>query len=226
MNTKILKFGYWSSVIALLSFIIYIVCFIAILFVNPLFTWTNFEEYIRTSQTSNQAFKHIAMFFMIVYGACFVAQICSINEIVDSSKRFYVKLSELFGLGFFVLIDINYFIQISSVRLQINMNQTRGLEQFIQADPYSGISAVNMLGWTIFFGLSCIFVSLAFGNTNLEKVIKYAFLANGIMMLLGAVGYVFNIIVLTFFCMYLGMGATIFAATIPLCRLFRNLQTQ
>ncbi len=46
---------------------------------------------------------------------------------------------------FFVLIGINYFIQISAVRLQIKAGQTNGLGQFIQANPVSVFSAINML---------------------------------------------------------------------------------
>ena len=101
---------------------------------------------------------------MIVYGACFAIQICSIEEIADLSKKYYVKLGELFALGFFVLIGINYFIQISTVRMNIDAGQTHGLEQFVQVNPISAIAAINMLGWTVFFGLSCFFVSFAFGK--------------------------------------------------------------
>ena len=78
------------------------------------------------------------------------------------------------------------------------------------------MAAINMLGWTIFFGLSCIFAGLALGNTKIEKVIKYAFLSNGVMMFLGAIGYLLDKSVVVFLCMNLGMGSAILIATIPL----------
>lgn len=224
MNNIALKVGYWAAVIAVVAFVVYTVCFVAILFVNPIFLWTNFENYIKAVQTTNQTFKHIAMIFMMVYGACFVIQLSCIEEFAELSKKYYAKIAELFGIGFFALIGINYFVQISTVRMQINAGQTKGLEQFIQANPISAMAAINMLGWTIFFGLSCIFAALAFGKTKVEKIIKYAFLVNGIMMLLGAVGYLFNIAIIVFLFVNIGMGVAILTATIYLCKLFKNLQ--
>lgn len=224
MNKTAINAGYWAAIISVIAFIAYTVCFLVILMMEPVFLWTNMENYINTVQTSNQAFKHIAMLFMIVYGACYVIQLCSLGEIVDSSRKYYTKLAELFGVGFFALISINYFIQISAVRLQINAGQTNGLEQFVQGNPTSVISAINMLGWTIFFGLSCVCASFALGNTKIEKIIKYAFLVNGNMMLISAIAYVFNITFVLLLFMNLGMGAAVLTATIPLCKLFKDLQ--
>ena len=225
MNSIALKAGYWASVIGIAAFIVYTFCFLGILVVNPIFIWINFDNYIMSVQTTNQVFKHIAMILMIVYGVCFVIQVCSIDEIVERSKKYYAKLAELFGIGFLTLICINYFVQITTVRMQIDMGQTNGLEQFIQANPISGMAAINMLGWTIFFGLSCIFAGLALGNTKIEQVIKYAFLSNGVMMFLGVIGYLLDKSVVVFLCMNLGMGSAILIATIPLCYLFKNIKS-
>ena len=222
MNRIALKAGYISSVIGIATFVLYTFCYIAILVVNPIFIWTNFENYIMSVQTTNQIFKHIAMFLMIVYGVCFLIQVCSISEIAVKAKKYFAKLAELFGIGFLTLISINYFVQLTTVRMQVYTGQTDGLEQFIQANPVSGMAAINMLGWTIFFGLSCLFAGLALGNTKIEKVIKYAFLSNGVMMFLGLIGYLFDISVVVFLCMNLGMGSAILIATIPLCYLFKR----
>ena len=81
-----------------------------------------------------------------------------------------------------------------------------------------------MLGWTIFFGLSCIFVAWAFGNTRIERIIKYAFLANGAMMLITAIGYLFDIAIIVFLFMNIGMGVAVLTATIYLSKLFKNIQ--
>ena len=225
MNRIALKAGYLASVIGIAAFVAYTFCFVGILVVNPIFIWTNFDNYIMSVQTTNQIFKHIAMILMIVYGVCFVIQVCSIDEIAVGTKKYYAKLAELFGIGFLTLICINYFVQISTVRMQIDIGQTNGLEQFIQANPISGMAAINMLGWTIFFGLSCVFAGLALGNTKIEQVIKYAFLSNGVMMFLGVIGYLWDKSVVVFLCMNLGMGAAILIATIPLCYLFKNIKS-
>ncbi|HHT48017.1 MAG TPA: hypothetical protein GXZ98_01815 [Firmicutes bacterium] len=106
--------------------------------------------------------------------------------------------------------------------MQIDSGQTSGLEQFIQANPISAMAAINMLGWTVFFGLACIFAGLALGDIKIEKVSKYAFLANGVMMFTGAIGYLFDQSVVVFLCMNLGMSSAILIATIPLCYLFKR----
>jgi hypothetical protein len=49
--------------------------------------------------------------------------------------------------------------------LQIEEGITEGLSQFVQSFPISGIAAINMLGWTVFFGLSSIFVGFAFSGS-------------------------------------------------------------
>lgn len=224
MNRIALKAGYWASVIGIITFVFYTVCLVGILLVNPLFTWTNFENYILSVQTTNQIFKHIAMVLMIIYGISFVIQVCSIEEIAVGMKKYYAKLAQLFGIGFLTLISINYFIQISAVRMQIHIGQINGLEQFIQANPISGIAAINMLGWTIFFGLSCIFAGLALGRTKIEQVIKYAFFLNGVMMFLGLIGYLLDKSVVVFLTINLGMGAAMLTATIPLCKLFKSIK--
>jgi len=82
--------------------------------------------------------------------------------------------------------------------MQIAIGQTNGLEQFIQANPISVMAAINMLGWTIFFGLSCIFAGLALGGTKLEQVSKYAFLSNGIMMFSCVTAYLLDKSVVVF----------------------------
>lgn len=187
--------------------------------------WTNFDNYIISVQTTNQIFKHIAMILMIVYGVCFVIQVCSIDEIAVGTKKYYAKLAELFGIGFLTLICINYFVQISTVRMQIDIGQTNGLEQLIQANPISGMAAINMLGWTVFFGLSFVFAGLALGNTKIEQVVKYTFFLNGVMMFLGVIGYLWDKSVVVFLFMNLGIGAVILIATIPLCNLFKNIKS-
>jgi energy-converting hydrogenase Eha subunit C len=69
-------------------------------------------------------------------------------------------------------------------------------------------------------------VAFALGNTRIEKITKYAFLANGWMMLISAIAYVLDITIILFFCMYLGMGAAVLTADIALSKLFKDLQSK
>ncbi len=127
---------------------------------------------------------------------------------------------------FAACIGIHYFVQISSVRLSIAKGQIAGLEQFIQSNPTSGIAGINLVGWTLFFALSCLFIAPIFVGSRLNKVIKYAFISNGIICILGGIGFVFDNIALIFLTLNLGMGAATLTATIALLIFFRRLQKQ
>lgn len=223
MNRLSAKLGYWSALVCLITFIVFTVCFVAIAIVNPLFTWTNLSDFVTYTQNNNQLFKYIAQFSMLIFGAAYVVMLAGIYDYTPEDKKILTRISIYFGILFAALVGINYFVQISAVRLDLLKGQLTGLEQFVQSNPTSGIAAINMLGWSLFLGLSSIFIAPVFAGGKLEKVIKYAFLVNGIICLLGGVGYVFDIVALVFFCMNFGMGGALMVAMIALCMLFRKL---
>jgi len=99
---------------------------------------------------------------------------------------------------------------------------TEGLEHFIQLNPDSVIVAINMLGWTVFFGLSSLFIVPIFSSGKLEKVIKFSFLVNGIICILGAIGYVFEITILNILFFYV-MGAAVIVIAISSSIWFKRL---
>jgi hypothetical protein len=68
-----------------------------------------------------------------------------------------------------------------------------------------------------------LFIAPVFSGGRLEKVIRYSFLANGVFMLLGAAAFVFDITVLLFLVMNIGMGAAVLLFTISLSVLFRRM---
>ena len=152
MNKIALRFGYWAAITAAAAFIVFTICFTAILIVNPLFLWTSFEAYLEAAQATNQTFKHMAMFFMLVFGACFVVQLGSIEEIAEPAGKYYAKLAKLFGLGFFVLAGMNYFIQISAVRLQVGARQKAAWNSLSSPIPFPGWQPPTCWGGRFFLG--------------------------------------------------------------------------
>lgn len=222
MNKSISKLGRWSSVVSLSTFISYTICFMIILMVNPTFKWTNVTNFVLYSNTHSQIFKYVAMAFMILFSLSFVIQLECLREKVDGINRFFARIATHFAIAFSILVSLNYFVQISAVRLQVATAQTDGISQLVQSNPISGISAVNMLGWTVFLGLSCLFASFAVSSGQIGKIIKYSLLSNSIMMLLSGVAYVFNITFITMLFMYLGLGAAIITESIAMCFYFKQ----
>ena len=81
-----------------------------------------------------------------------------------------------------------------------------------------------MLRWTLFLGLSTLFVAPIFAGKRLENIIRVAFLANGILHLLRGVDYILNMTLLVFLSINLGMGAAIMVAAISLVMLFQKIE--
>jgi hypothetical protein len=226
MKKLSIKLGYWSSLICIATFVIWTICFVAIFKINPIFQWTNLADYINYTTNYNQLFKYLAQFAMLLFAPAFLIMLHSINDYVSEDKKILSRISICFATIFAACIGIHYFVQISSVRLSIAHGQIAGLEQFIQVNPTSGIAGINMVGWTLFFSLSSFFIAPVFSWSRLNKVIKYAFISNGIICVLGGIGFVFDNIILIFLTLNLGMGAATLTATIALLMFFRQLQRQ
>jgi hypothetical protein len=224
MASNSVKMGYWATLICLSTFVVWIICFIALFQLNPIFKWTNITDFITYSNTYNQSFKYLAQFAMLLFAPAFLIIINCIHDYAPADKKIFSRISIGFATIFAVCIGIHYFIQISSVRLSIAKAQLNGLEQFIQSNPTSGIAGINIVGWTLFFSLSCFFIAPVFSGNRLNRLIKYALIANGIICVLGGIGYVFDNIALIFLTLNFGMGGAVLVAMIGLLVHFRRLQ--
>jgi len=164
MNRKniSINYGRGTAIISLASFLVWIICFTAIFIINPPFSWTNLSEYIAYSTAHNQSFKFIAQLAMLLFAPAFVVLVHSIEDQADENRKFPGKIAVSFALMFAVCVSIHYFVQISSVRLSIASGETTGLEQFIQSNPYSGIAGINLVGWSLFFSIACLFLAPVF----------------------------------------------------------------
>ncbi len=227
MNALSIKLGFWSAFLCAATFIVFTICFVAIFVVNPLFVWTDLSAYVETVNSTNQFFKHVAQFMMLLFAPLFVVLLASIVDYAGQEKKILARIALYFGIMFAVLISINYFVQLSVVRQNIAKGDLAGLEHLIMVNPGAAILAINMLGWTLFFGLSSLFVSPVFAadkqrGGRLEKVIRYAFLLNGIFCLLGGIGFLFEITALVFLTINLGMGAAVLVMTIALAMFFHS----
>lgn len=226
MKTISEKSGQWAATIALATFLVWIICFVGIFLVNPPFTWTSLEDYIAYSATHNQSFKFIAQLAMLLFAPAFVVLVHSITDRAEGDKKFLANLATSFALMFAVCVSIHYFVQISSVRLSISGGEIAGLEQFIQSNPYSGIAGINLVGWTLFFSLSCLFLAPVFPGKGINRLIRYALVANAIFCLLGGVGYITDTVVLVFLCLNLGLGGAMGTAMAGMMVYFKGQGTR
>lgn len=224
MKTLSYKVGYFTSLVSALIFFSWMICFIGIALTSPIFFWTGMADYLNYTEQNSQILQIVAKALMLVFGPLFVVLINSYYEFVPNEKKFLIRLSLLFALGFAILSSMHYFVQLSSVRLNLLEGNINGMELFVQANPNSIMTSIDMLGWTLFLGMSSFAIFSVFGND--QRIIRFAFLANGISCMLAGVGYVFQIDLLTFLFANLGVGGALLVVMIYSARLFRRLNSK
>jgi hypothetical protein len=216
------KLGFWAAVTAFLTFVVYTICFFAILLSSPLFTWTSLTDYVAYVGQYGGPFRPLAQFAMLLFGLSFVVLLNAIHECARGERRILTRIGVGFGLLFAAAVGIHYFAQLSAVRLNMLAGRIEGLEHFVQANPYAVLSAINMLGWTVFLALASSFVAPAFSGAGLERVIRWALALNALFCLGGGIGYVWEITWLVFVTITLGMGGAVLIATAALALWFRR----
>ena len=206
MNSISNMIGRIASITALLSFIVYTGCFVAILLVNKPFAWTNIRDLAAYEATSHAWLKYAGMAAMVVYACAFlVIAICFVQD-APAEKSAIGIIAICFALSFCIAASISYYVQMTSTRLQLHSNASDSLTQFTQSYSISAISGINMLGWTLFYALSTLALSFLPDATALGISMKWAFLCNTIVMFAGLVGFMLNHFWTLAVTMNLGLG--------------------
>jgi hypothetical protein len=224
MDRLSIRLGYWSALVCSLTFIVYTVCFAGIASGGASFEWTALEDYVRYASATNLSLMHTAEAAMLVFGLAFIGLLNSIHALAAPERRVLTRCSLAYGTIFVALLGINYFLQISVVRLNVARGATEGLAPFIQSNPNAPINAINMLGWSVFLGLASLCLAPAFHGGRLAATVRWSFRANGAICLLGGIGYIFDSVIVVLLTMYLGMGAALLFASLALVAYFRRLE--
>ena len=224
MNKIIINTGLWSAITCLMSFIIWIISFTGISISSPLFFWTNLDDYIQYVKVNPQFFQYLAKSFMIVFALGYLVLSFVFYEFANVQRQFLAKIALTFSVMFALLATTHYFLQVSAVRFAINEGQVSGLEHFLQAKPTSAISSLNMLGWTLFLGLSSFFMHRALSPGATTRAIRAGLLINTVSCLLAGVGYLLQIDVITFLFINLFMGGGFLIMTVSSVLYFGRLK--
>jgi hypothetical protein len=222
MNPLSVKIGFWSSLGGAILFLVFTVCFVAVAIVNPPFTWTNLSDYAASTQVFNQSFKFVAQTAMLLFTPLYILIMSSIHDFAPAEQKPLTRAALIFSTIFATLAGMSYFVQITTVRLNLSKGHLEGIEQFVQSRPDAAITAINMLGWTLFLGLSSLFVAPVFIEGKLGKTIRFLFFLNGVICLLAGFGFVIDNILLIYLTINLGMGGIVTAITVLLSFFFRR----
>lgn len=221
MNNIILKTGRLSAIICLTSFVVWVISFIGIAVQSPLFYWTNIEDYIQYFNNNSQFFQYLAKTFMIIFCLSYMILVMVLFEITEQDRKILSKIAVVFSVMFALLSTAHYFVQISTVRFALESKTYTGLEHFLQSNPLSFSSSLNMLGWTLFLGLSSLFLFMGLKTNPKATGLNIGLLICTFSCLFGGIGFIFRIDILTFIFMNLGIGVTFFVITISGMKLLK-----
>jgi hypothetical protein len=226
VNPMPLRLGFWSALLIGMLFVLYIVCFVGILGAGPAFVWTNMQDFVTYTATHSRVLKYAAYAGMLLFCAAWVVLSQSAVEYASPARKPLARIGVTFGGLFAVSSGMNYFVQLSAVRLNLQSGTSSGLEQWVMGNPVSGIAAINMLGWTFLLGLSCLFVAFAFEGRGAARVARWSLLACSSVCFAGGFGYLLNNTLIIALCMYPLLGGAVLAVSASLCALFaKTLKT-
>ena len=196
------RIGFVAACTGLAAFVVYTACFTAILFVNEPYTWTDLAALVVYERGSHTVFKYLGMACMIVFSLAYALLTLCFARQAQGGRGATAQMALLSGSLFCALISVNYFVQLTATRLQLRQGPGDGLLQFTQSYNLSALNAVNMLGWTVVYGLSTL--ALAFAVPR--GALRFFCLLNAAFMAAGLIGYFFNHFLTLLLTMNLGLG--------------------
>jgi hypothetical protein len=212
----------WSVYGMIATFAVFTVAFIAIPLTGPLFFWKDLPGYLAYVRSGPTFFQDLARWMMLLFGPLVVILFASLCELAGGTRKLLARIGLAFATIFAALTGTNYFVQLTAVRLAIQKDAVGGLEQIVQANPISAVAAVNVLGWSLFFGLASLFAAPLFTGRGLPRFVRICLGLNGIMCLLGGLGYMLDNAALVFVTLNFGMGGAVLGFSIGLALLFRR----
>ncbi|MFC0533422.1 hypothetical protein [Phytohabitans kaempferiae] len=111
---------------------------------------------------------------------------CSAHLLAPARARAYTLSACVFAAGWAASVTINRFIGMTLVPQSTRSGDTQGLEWFLTYSWPSATRAIEMLGWGVFFALSCLFLAAAFTRAGLERAIAITLALIGVLSFIGA----------------------------------------
>lgn len=223
MSALSTRLGFWSALLFAIMGVGYGLGMGIFFMKYPMPTWSNIESFADFMKSSSQLFFSMCQITAFLSGIIFIILLCSIHEHAKVEKKIFTRIGMCFGTVFVMLASITYFVQFTVIPQNISDGSLQGLEQFVQLNTKSFISAIVILGWGLFLGLTTFFIAPVFSNGKLENLIKWSFILSGIFLVLNTIGYMIQNV---FLCL-ISTGIysfTLTLASVLLCILFRKLR--
>jgi len=137
-----------------------------------------------TATASIQPFATVVGFLLT---SSFLVVIACIHSYASEERKVFSLVGLSFAIIYATLISVNYFIQLTFVR-----QTTFDVSIFDMTNNQSMMWVIEVLGY-FFMGLSTLFAAPVFGSGKVESLVKWLFVANGILGILTPIGYALNL---------------------------------
>ena len=192
MSQLSIKLGYWSAVLSVILNIAWGIGLILAIAVFPLPSWTTLAGFVAAVKHSSLMAATLSQVSAYLLGPLSLILLCSLHDYAPNDRKILTRIGLCCMIATMVLGDQMYFVHFNAMRLVHSKGALTGLEQFVEWNPSSAISASGLLAWTFFWGLALLFVAPIFSGGRLERWLRYTFLICGGCGILGAVGFLFE----------------------------------
>ena len=193
------KMGYWSVLALAIIGYLYALSYVAVVVLFPMKPWINIQTHIVEFTGAYKAFFTATQILAWLLSLAFLFVSVVIYRITTEHKKILSTIGLMFALVFLTLSSMHYYIQWAAVNRGIATGNLEGLSMFVQSNFDSPISALNVIGWTLFFGMADIFFAFCFDASRKGKNIKFGLLLNGIVSVLTALLFVINFKIIMLF---------------------------
>jgi hypothetical protein len=136
--------------------------------------------------TATAAIQPFATIVGFLLTPSFLVVMACIHCYASNERKVFSLVGLSFAIIYAILISVNYFIQLTFVR-----QTSFDVKIFAMDNPQSMMWVIEVLGY-FFMGLSTLFAAPVFGSGRIESLIKWLFIANGILGILTPIAYTLN----------------------------------
>ncbi len=99
----------------------------------------------------------------------------------DDLRQIYGSVGQGLAVSSFIVISIDYFIQLRTVQPSLRRGESDGLAIISQYNPHGVFIALEELGFLL-MGLSFAFLAFTLGHSRLERNIRRVFLIASVLL--------------------------------------------
>ncbi len=212
--------GFASSLTLGLMFLLYVGCFVGIMGSGPLFVWSGIEPYLAYIKSHDQTLKLASYTGMLLFCFAFALLAEVVCAAAPESRRVPARAGATLAWLFALASGGNYFVQLTVARWGAEAGGVV-LEQIVMANPHSLLSAVNMLGWTVLLGSSCLLLAVSLEGCE-NRAARVSLLACAANSLVAALGFLLDNAAVLAVTMYPLLGGTMLVVSAVFSLRFRK----